>query len=250
MKVYDGFDMSYDNYDLSPYLHVEQVRRPFVGPIENDFLRVGRFGERFVRSRPGMKTIEVDVRIIGEDRKDVGRIRDFIAGKLIKDEPKKLKLRDSDRFEFAILDGETDFERLRNTGFTTLVFKNPSGLSYLSLNKPRIQGTESKVNNAGTAKVQPIIKFSSIGTKTLFRVENRTTGEYVEITYPAAVGGNFVIGDYDDQNRYLEYVTRNGQSAMTNVSVGSDFFYLEPGLNELVLTGAPSADLEFWESYQ
>lgn len=246
MTIFTAFDFVYNDFNFSRYLYVENIRRSFLPKLENTFTKVGKYGYKHRKLRTGARRIEVDVRIIRATRWNVGELRSFIAGKLFTTEPKMLKLRDTDMFDIAILDGEIDFERWFHTGFVTLTFVNPTGLTYRKYN---VIETNDLVFNSGSHSIQPIIKISPTVSTNKLVIRNLTTKQYLELNRDIVVGSNIQFGELNNQLEYKEIVKYNDLNAMGQLAVDSDFFYLEPDMNQIEIVGADKATFEFWECY-
>ncbi|WP_425539449.1 distal tail protein Dit [Microaceticoccus formicicus] len=246
MTVFTPFDFVFNGFNFSRYMYVENIRRSFLPSIENTLTRVGNHGLKHRKLRTGPRRIEVDVRMIHTTRWNVGELRSFVAGKMLTTEPKMLKLRDTDMFDIAILDGEIDFERWLYTGFATLTFLNPSGLTYRKYN---IIETNDLVFNSGSHSIQPIIKISPTTQTNKIIIRNLTTKQYLELNRNMEANSLIQFGELNEQLEYREIVKYNDLNAMKSLAVDSDFFYLEPDMNEIEIVGADKATFEFWECY-
>src|SRR5690606_9323249 len=128
---------------------VENVRTSVLPPIRNVLKEIpGRHGALHNRVILGPRLIEVDIRLIENTRKEVKQVARKMAGLLYKKEPKKLIFKEEPKKdELAILDVNTDLERLFFTGFTTLVFLCPEPATYGEKYIVDIGGT---MHNMGT----------------------------------------------------------------------------------------------------
>ena len=244
--IFEKTDMIFNGHNISSLVFIEDIRRPFISPLSNTLLDVGEVGFIHKRVKPQPKTIEVDVRIIENDRKRAGRVKEILASLLVTDTPKRLDLRDTERFDFAILDGDMSFERYRNTGFITLNFVNPSGLSYGKYKKSIIK--ENSLFNLGTAKIQPIIRVIPKKTNQIV-IRNLTAGQHLEIRGNYTNSDEIVFGEYGENNNYLEKVLINKRLEMMPLTIDSDFFHLELGRNDFEIIGAEEVSMEYWEAF-
>lgn len=241
--VFTGQDMVFDGYNFAKDLYVEYVRRPLMQPIENQYISLDTIALHR-KTRRGAYHIEVDVRLIKDKRRDVTELRRHLASKLYKEKPRRLYLRDDDRFDMAILDGAIDFERFLRTGFATLTFL-VFGASYGREVSPVVT---NNVYNGGTDTTRPVITIRPTSPVSL-AVSNQRTGEMITLKRPMASGSTIIIGQLDDDMQYKEIVTYNGANSMGNLTYASDFIRLLPGMNEIAITGAPSATFTFWERW-
>lgn len=244
-RAFTGNDMIFNDYNFSNDLYVENIRRPLLAPIENTLQQIGRHGSKHVRARTGSKHIEVDVRIIRDNKGLATQLKELVAGRLVTHEPKKLILRDTSLWDMAILDGSIDYERWLYTGFSTLNFLNPSGISYGQRKELVVQNNGS-FTYQGSLDSKPIIRITPNTTNQLIVELN---GEYLEIRKNLSSSNTIVFGRIADQMEYQEIVTIDGVNAMPYLTVESDFVSIKPGMNQLKLTGAQSAQIEFWERY-
>ena len=244
--VFTRYDLVFNDFNFAEFVFVEDIRRPFLPPVENQFIKTGKYGYRHRQSRTGSTTIEVDIRLIEKDRWTVGELRQYLASKLITKEPKVLQCRDTENHDIAILDGNIDFERFLYTGFATLTFVNPSGLQYRNLNKVTVK---NEIFNVGSIAVQPQIIVKPSGTLTKLTIRNKTTAQFLEVTRSLNTTQTLQFGRFDNQHRYEEVFLLNGNPDMKNLAFSSDFFYLEPGRNEIEIVGAAQAEFSYWECH-
>lgn len=242
--VFTGQDMVFDGYNFAKDLYVEYVRRPLMQPIENQYINLDTIALHR-KTRRGAYHIEVDVRLIKDKRRDVTELRRHLASKLYKEKPKRLYLRDDDRFDMAILDGAIDFERFLRTGFATLTFL-VFGASYGREVSPVVT---NNVYNGGTDITRPVITIWPVASISRLTVSNQTTGETITLIRPMSAESTIAIGQLDDDMQYKEIVTHNGENSMGRLWYASDFIRLLPGMNEIAITGAPSATFTFWERW-
>lgn len=96
----------------------------------------------------------------------------------------------------------------------------------------------SNANNEGDLPAYPqaITVNGPISTP---RITNTTTGEYIEVTTNLATASNFLRITYDKDSLRVE---TDGVSVLDSVSTASTFFKLQPGGNEITLTGASISD--------
>lgn len=244
MAIFDGQDMIFDDYNFAKDLYVEYVRRPLMQPLTNQFSQLNRYALHR-KTRRGAYYIEVDVRLIERDRRDVTELKRFLAGKLYKEEPCRLYLRGDWRFDMAILDKEIDFERFLRTGFAVLTFL-VLGSSYGKFQEPTVT---TNVCNTGTDEAWPIITIRPTSTQSRISIENLTTGEKITIDRMIPAGSTVQIGRYNSEMEFEQIVLQDGQSIMGSVWYDAEFPRLKPGENVFDIIGAPSAQLGYWERW-
>lgn len=244
MAIFDGQDMVYDGYNFAKDVYVEQVRRPLLQPIENQYEELETHALHR-KTRRNSYHIEVDIRLIESKRRDVTELKRHLAGKLYKSRPCRLYLRGDWRFDMAVLDSEINFDRFLRTGFATLRFL-VYGASYGDLKSPK---DTLQVYNTGTDESRPVITIRPATTQSQVRIENLTTKESVTIARSIPVGATLQIGDYTESLQYMEVVTLNGNSIMGSIWYDADFPTLAVGLNEFSITGVTGADFAFWERW-
>jgi len=96
----------------------------------------------------------------------------------------------------------------------------------------------SNANNEGDLPAYPqaITVNGPISTP---KITNTTTGEYIEVTTNLSTASNFLRITYDKDSLRVE---TDGVSVLDSVTTASTFFKLQPGGNEITLTGASISD--------
>lgn len=215
--------MKYNNNDLSSLLTVEEVRRQLLPQTRNVFQRIpGRDGEQHIRADLGPRTIEVDVRLIEDDRETVQSQVRALAGLLFSRTPAKLELEEEGMYEVAILSGPVDVEKFLYTGFATLVFIAPDPAAWSST-ETTVNITAADITNVGTYPARGTITVTLNEAVSSLTVTLTTTGDRVHIDH-GFVKNDVVVVDLD-----TETVTKNGVSVMKDVTLDSDFFELPVG---------------------
>lgn len=92
----------------------------------------------------------------------------------------------------------------------------------------------SDAYNAGDLPTYPI-QISIRGPVNNPRLTNAATGEYIEVTTNLSTTSNFLSITYDKDSLS---VTKDGNSVLESVTDASTFFKLQPGSNQLTLTGS------------
>lgn len=113
-----------------------------------------------------------------------------------------------------------------------------SGSSNLPFTLPRALGlttysSTGAITNSGDLPTYPT--FQVFGPISNPRITNSTTGEYIEVTTNLLTSSDSLIVAYDQDSLSL---TVAGNSVLSNLTSGSKFFKLQPGINQLSLSGA------------
>ncbi len=219
------FNMNFNDVGFSEYLYVENIRRDLLPPISTiSRKKPGKPGYFFIRNDLEARDIEVDVRLIENTREDVQRKARHLAGLLYTEKPEKLILRDEpDKFNLAILNGDTDLEKLFYTGGTTLIFTCLDPLAY-SINKIEAEfNNNTIIYNKGTNKATGVIKIHIKNNISFLEVKLKETGEKLYVQ------DNFTEGDQVVIDLENEFITKNGYSVMKKLHLISDFFELPVG---------------------
>lgn len=221
------YKMIYDGVDISRYVVIEDIKRPLINISTNYGEIPGIDGLIFKRKKNNEKVIEIRIRLI-EDmfNKNLNATKDLLNTYLVKDKPSKLELSDyPDRYEMAILDGNINFEKFLKTGMAILTFKNPSGIFY---SKELSTNTYNKGN-----KDCPLIIEANISGERV-KIIHKESLKQITINTKDFVGKNIKI------DTELEEITIENKLNMKSLYFDSDFFYLIPGANSLIITGLSS----------
>jgi len=89
------------------------------------------------------------------------------------------------------------------------------------------------LTNSGDYPAWPTITFTGITTNP--RITNSTTGEYIQLNYALASSETATI-TYDNDS--LSIVKNDGTNLMQYVDSSTDFFTIQPGLNQLSFTAS------------
>ena len=230
--------MTFNGQDFDNIFVVERVTRSLSAGINNSYIK-----EYHLKTEIAPTSIRVKIRLIEESDLALTELKRYVAGKLYSDKPEKLILYDDPtRYDIAKLDGMPDFEKLWTTGSTELNFINYSGISYSSeLKSPNIS-TDTSLSIGGTRKTKPKITVLFSGVAASYKVTNMTTGKHVEITGQNFVAGNVLVVDCEKQ-----VATLNGNPIMPKVTLLSDFFALQPGIN--LINSTKPGTIEYQEAW-
>lgn len=223
--------MVYNGFDFGPYLRVNP-HRGILPPVSVTTDEVpGRAGARFRAARLGELTIEVDAELRAGRGDDIAELRHIIAHRLWSPEPAKLVLPDDPfRYHMAVLDGESELDRLWGTGQATLTFRCPDPIAYGSDRSAALDG-ESEVWVGGSYPTPPTIEAVPAGKN--LRVESATASAVIEVAAEGAFDGTKTL-TIDCGAGHCELA---GLSADSRVTLASDYFELSPGANLIRIEG-------------
>ena len=214
--------MIFNGYDFKNDLVVEYIDRTLLPPISNTTYKIpGKPGALLTSSDTGVGTISVKVRMFEPTRILTQALIRKVAGKLYYDTPKRLELRDEpDKYNMAILGGDTDLEKFLHTGGTDLKFQLLDPYAYSKQETTVALNTE--FTNPGTAAGYGIISFkASAGSSVIIKSGLKE----LKVIFP------FVGTEVMEIDLEKELITMNGNNAMKYLSLDSDFFKIEPGKN-------------------
>lgn len=236
-------DMVFNNIDFDTHVKVEQIRRDLLPPRTVISTKIpNTIGSKFARLEQGVRAIEIDIRLIENDRQAVQEKVRVLAGLLHTDEPKKLILRDDTRYNLAILSDTTPLEKLLFTGFTTLTFLCLDPLAYSSNEKTIALGASTEITNDGTYEVGGVVTVNVSSSISYLELLSFEKGEkvYIEDSF---IAGDLVIIDLTN-----EFVKKNDVLIMDKVHIISDFFKLPVGTSTLKLSSG-TGTLVFREAW-
>lgn len=213
----------FNDVDFSEFGIIEDVRIPLISISNYTGELPSRSGVVFRKNKLNSKKIEVDLRIIKNDANNFFEIENNIKKAIYTQEPKKLQLREyEDKYFLAVVDGDIDFEKFRNTGFITFSFISLDGLLY---SKTLTQGFNNKGNITNYWNIKGTISSS------LVKIIKSSTLEKVQIDTSKYI--NQII-EIDSEK---EMVKINDNLVMNILHFDSDFFMLELGENEINISG-------------
>lgn len=222
----------YDGFDFSEYLLVRNVGRPLLPPIYVISRKIpGQNKEQFIRKEFQPITIPVEVVLYSNGDMSYNELKRFLADKLHKSEPKKLQfLDDPERYYLAILRDSTEINDLVEAGETTLHFYCPDPIAYGKEINIDISSSPM-LYNSGTWETAPLITAQITQAMSSWSVILTNTGEYIQID-DALKAGDEIFIDCEK-----EYATKNGESIMPKLNLGSTFFKIPTGEFRLVVSG-------------
>jgi predicted phage tail component-like protein len=153
--------MLFNNIDLTNYIVVSKIRRSILPPSSINSIQIpSRHGAYFAGRTYGVRVIEVDYGIMAKSKEERIQIVRNLAWALNSESPTKLILPDeTDKFYYAIISDDTDFEPIISIGKGTLKFLCLDPTAH-GVNPKVFYGDDSKiatVYNSGTTDVFPII---------------------------------------------------------------------------------------------
>lgn len=246
MGIFTGYDMIYDGYNISRIAYVEKIYRDSMPTINNNIKKMGDLF-KVLDTHLEPSNISVDLRLLENNRVDLEITRRKLMQHLIKKEPKKLVLRDSDLFDMAILQGSTPFQKWYDTGLIKLDFVNPLGLQYGEFKTIRTNG--EKLFYSGGYKTYPIIKVTLKKDTNEIKIINNTNNEFLHFKRPMKAGQKVTFGEFDNTLNHRQSVRFNGYLEMNNLTFDSDFFNLEVGFNDIQIIGTDEIEISYWELF-
>lgn len=222
--------MIFNGFDFSEYLRVNPTRR--MNPPIKDITKTaqGRDGAVFMGTSFDPLPIPVHVRLNVPTYKhqQIAKIRRLITSKLITDKPEKLVLPDEPDLYYMAKLTNSDDTNLWSTGAAELEFTAYDPAAYGAQRKAQV-GASTVLSVGGTYKTWPTFDLVA-SSATRVKVLNYATGEFVMMSASASAGARIVI---DMQNQTIRV---NGN--LSAIDISSDFFELQPGKNDIRITGA------------
>ncbi len=233
--------VKFNNATLNDYVIVKRISESVMASVTTVHKTIpGRNGARFVRRQFGPRTIKIDIEIPAASFADREETVQELAAILYTDEEKELELRGSKSY-FTILSGNTDLKNLVVHGETSLNFIASDPIAYGNeVSEEDIDGEE--LCNAGTYPAKGIITVTMDEITDHLEVTLTNTGESLYIDDDFEPGDEVII------DLEKEHITKNGYSAMANLSLESDFFEIPIG-KFTVTVSSGTADLQYRERW-
>ncbi|HIW77045.1 MULTISPECIES: distal tail protein Dit [Gordonibacter] len=221
--------LTYDGYDLSSLLMVENVIRPLVPPMEVTTAEVGSDGAPVKRARLLPMTVRVLAHLVSDEKTEKDQIRQLedmrrkVAYRLYRKEPCRLVLPDApDVFLMAVLADESELERLGYTRGTEISFRCADPVAYGSERfKEAKSGGIIRCNVGGTYTTMPTVAVLAESAEVTVKFDG------VEFS----TLGNFSSADPLIIDA-LAHVASKGQIVVP-VSIMSDWPEWEPGVHTI-----------------
>lgn len=122
----------------------------------------GRVGALLISSEVEPRSIDIPVRIKGENIADLQKLKEDLADWLVHDDVKELVFDDEpDRTYYAVVDGTLDLDEIVYYGKGVITFICPDGLKYGPLREIKLDAQTNKIYYAGTEPTIPTIKMTA-----------------------------------------------------------------------------------------
>lgn len=231
--------ITFNGTDLSPYLEVNDIKRPILPDQELTTLSIpGRQGTFLFYKQKGALIIPVDVTIKGKTRADLRqKIRDvadildtdeeLTAQTIFHDEP--------DKYVMAAVDGATELNEIYKTGQGTLNFYCPDPY-YYALSDDVFVYSEPGIytfTRKGTAPSYPLIEIQGTNSGGAITISSNNVNT-MKFDGDLATGEKLVLNS-DLITGYVEKTTGERVSIMDKLD-NLDFPVLKKGENNLSVT--------------
>lgn len=240
--------MIYNGFDFSLYMVDEDIRESILPEMVVDVLDVpGADGQLFNHASFGARTIEIDVRVIRENRRKLNELLPFLASKLCSMKPARLYTRlHPGEYYLAVRTGTIDFEKWHGTGGATITFVAYDPVRFVDDERSVALGYAAKdVEVMGTYPARPVIAIDIPAACSYVAVSDATTGLAMRSEY-AFKAGNRVVFDCtvgtDRMKVPLLYATKTATTpTKLPITPQSRWFELEPGVHSMRILNASSA---------
>jgi predicted phage tail component-like protein len=203
-----------------------------------------RAGSYFVRKTFGIRSITIDVVIVGTDQTDLRSKVRSIADWLDVDSPQTLSLSEDPNISYvAILDGDTNIDQILSIGTGQLKFTCLDPFAYGQLKTVSLVAGSNTVTYNGTADAYPTMTVTFSASESSFEVSNQD-GQKVHIDATLGTNTTLVI-DFNIGN-----ITINGTGNLQTMSLDSDFFPLKKGINTLTVSAGASVSMTYKERFK
>lgn len=153
--------LNYGGHELTDYIKVMDVKRPVLPTRKNYSVDIpSMMGEHYTGFKYGAKTIEVDYALIGSSQEEYFNYKRILGNLLDQNIPTKLIIGDEpDKYYYAVIDGDTDLDKVVTCGIGTLTFICHNPVAYSTEDKIFDSNAEGivTIENGGSAKTQPLI---------------------------------------------------------------------------------------------
>lgn len=240
--------MIYNGFDFSLYMVDEDIRESILPEMVVNALDVpGADGQLFNSATYGVRTIEIDVRVIRENRRVLNDLLPFLASKLHSMKPTRLYTRlHPGEYYIAVLTGTIDVEKWYGTGGATITFVAHDPVRYVEESRSVALGSVAKdVQIMGTYRAQPVIAIDIPTACSYVAVSDATTGLTMRSEYAFKAGNRVVFDCTAGTDRIkvpLLYATASAKTpTKLPITPQSRWFELEPGMHSMRVLNASSA---------
>lgn len=231
--------ITFNGTDLSPYLIVNDIKRPILPDQELTTLSIpGRQGAFLFYKQKGALIIQVDVTIKAKDRAELReKIRtiadildtdDELTGQLIfADEP--------DKYVMAAIEGSTDLNEIYKTGQGTLTFYAPDPYYYALSDDVFIYTTPGSYTftRKGTAPSYPLIEIQGTNSGGVITISSNDVNT-IKFDGDLKTGEKLFL-DSNLITAYIEKTTGEKVSVMDKLD-NLDFPVLKKGENTVTVS--------------
>lgn len=215
-----------------PWLVVNKVDSPILPPIEQKILTVpDRVGGFHIGRLKGTRTETIKITVLADSQEELAAKKRILANWLDTDTPQRFLYSYELQMEYlAILDGETNLDKIVTDGETTLTFVIPEPVALGTTRTANLDSASNVITYSGTERGFPVFTVTFTQASTNFDLTHFETGNRVYLVRSFAVNDRLVI---DNRNGK---VTLNGVLGMEYLSIISDYIYLNPGTNTINVT--------------
>lgn len=233
--------MIFNGTDLSPWLEVMSINRPMLASRRLNTTDVSGMNGSYVSDDAlESESITVECAIRAESPDEVAEVRRMLASLLLTSKAAKLVLDDEPTLYYlAWCKGGIDTERSHSWPSVTVEFLLADPIAYGEERNAAVGASGGTVRNRGTCKAFPTITCTPPNGSS-WKLSNTDTGDYIEVqaNFDGSIG---VVLDTATESCKV-----NG--AYHPVTLGSDFFPLEPGSQALKTSGG-TAELNWVERW-
>lgn len=226
--------MIFNGTDLGSWLEVLSINRPMLASRRLNATDVSGMNGAYVSDDAlESEAITVECAIKAESPDEVAEVRRTLAPLLLTSGAAKLVLDDEPTlYYYAWCKGGIDTERSHSWPSITVEFLLADPIAYGEERSASVGTGGGKVWNRGTSKAFPTITCTP-PKGTSWKLSNTDTGDYIEVQ--ATFDGSIKVA----LDMAAESCKVNG--AYHPVTLGSDFFPLEPGMQSLKTSGGTAA---------
>lgn len=237
--------LNYDDFDLSPYLTVNEIGRPILPP-QNVVTKsiTGRAGAYFIRKDHEPIEIPVEITVNEKEIPDYRKRIRFLSEKLNKDEPKRIIFSDEpDIYIKGILTGDTPLDEVLTAGQGEIVFLCPDPFYYEIEDEVFTFAEEGEHNftrEKGNTESLPIIEIEGTNETGIITIET----DHTEINFDGVLKhGEVLTFDSDLITSYI--VQNDGTKRSGNNDIDTmNFPFLLVGANRIKVTTSGGAKVD------